>query len=176
MEEVEVKLLDIDPETCGKMLEKLGATPVFDGDIRTRFYDFADERIAKSRDLLRLRLVGSDAHLTYKEFVSDTAAKRRTEHEVAVGDFTAMHAILVRLGLSPSEDVLKHRTSYRLGPVRFEIDVHRGAHSFIPPLLEIEGPDLRTVREAATHLGFPPEACRPWSFFDVVVQYRRNNL
>lgn len=43
MEEIEVKIIEIDPAEIIRKLEKLGATKVFDGEMNSIYYDYHDE-------------------------------------------------------------------------------------------------------------------------------------
>jgi adenylate cyclase class 2 len=172
MKEVEVKIIGIDREQVEAKLRSLGATETFDGDEETLFFDFPGSPIARAKDLLRLRKIGDKTVLTFKKFVNSEAAKIREEYEVSVSGFEPMRLILESLGLSPTQRMEKHRTSYALkSGVTVDIDRYTGQFSHIPDLLEIEGQDITIIRSHAKLLGFQPEECKSWTTFDLIDHY-----
>jgi adenylate cyclase class 2 len=172
MKEVEVKIVDIDREKVESRLRSLGAARTFDGDQVTVFFDFPDNSIASSRNLLRLRKTGDKTQLTFKKFIESQSAKDRDEYQVIVSDFESMQLILQSLGLSPTKHMEKHRTSYTLkSGVEVDIDKYVGEYSHIPELLEIEGKDIETVHSHVKLLGFQPEECKSWTTFDLIDYY-----
>ncbi|MBI5100768.1 MAG: class IV adenylate cyclase [Nitrospirae bacterium] len=171
MREVEVKILNIDrTEIEGKLL-RLGAEKVFDDEIHAVYYDTADSAIQKSGGALRLRSEGGKAVLTLKLHIEDARAKVREEKEVCVSDFGEMRSILLCLGYSVRLEMKKHRTTYELEGVRFELDRYHGEHGFIPEFLEIEGKDISEVYHYAGLLGFTPPDCLPWDAVQLAVHY-----
>ena len=173
MKEIEVKILEIDQKKIERLLRNLKAEKIFDGPVSTIFYDFPNHSIQKRKDLLRLRKKGSTTVFTYKVATKKSKAKVMDEYEVVVDDFSTMQQILANLGLSPQLTVHKKRTSYLLGSTHVDIDCHCDAFSFIPPFLEIEASDIKTVYTMVKTLGFHPKQCRPWSFLDVWKYYEK---
>jgi adenylate cyclase class 2 len=172
MKEVEVKIIDINREKVEARLRSLGATPTFDGDQVTVFFDFPDDPIAMAKNLLRLRKTGDKTRLTFKKFIESESAKVRDEYEVVVSNFESMRLILESLGLSATKRMEKHRTSYTLkSGVEVDIDKYAGEYSYIPELLEIEGEDIEKIYLHAKLLGFQPEECRSWTTFDLIDHY-----
>ncbi|MEM9984178.1 MAG: CYTH domain-containing protein, partial [Bacteroidota bacterium] len=66
MEEIEVKILEIDRAQVEQRLKALGATLSFDGEMIALFFDFADRRIKSAGSVLRLRKEGDRSVLTHK--------------------------------------------------------------------------------------------------------------
>ncbi|RMF55698.1 hypothetical protein D6745_01290 [Candidatus Woesearchaeota archaeon] len=58
MNEVEVKILEIDAEKVRKKLEELGAKKVYEGKVDSIIHDFDDERLKSEGLMLRLRSFG----------------------------------------------------------------------------------------------------------------------
>ncbi len=84
-----------------------------------------------------------------------------------------MKIILENLGLSVKESMEKHRVSYMLDHVRFDIDRYFGSYAYIPEFMEIEAdPDL--IHKYAELLGFKKEDCLPWSTIELIQHYSRN--
>ncbi|MDA8079135.1 MAG: class IV adenylate cyclase [Nitrospiraceae bacterium] len=172
MLEAEVKILGINRKAVEQRLISLGASLVFDGPIHAVYYDSPDRSVRKQKGTLRLRKEGLRAVLTYKGHVEDRDAKVRQETEVTVSDFEGMRSILESLGFTPWLEMEKHRTSYDLSGVRFELDKYHGEHEYIPEFLEIEGPDVPSVRDCASLLGFRKEDCLPWDAVQLARHYK----
>jgi len=170
MEEIEVKILEVNGKEIKKMLTSLNAVKIYDGEISTQFLDYADGSISKFRDVLRLRNMENKTELTYKKVKATQTAKTAEEFSVEVSDLDAMLYILKNIGLSVTEQMQKHRVSYKLGSVRFDIDRYLGDYSFVPEFLEIEG-DLTAIHKYAGMLGFKPKDCLPWSTDELVNYY-----
>ena len=174
MKEVEVKILEIDRQRIEAKLRILEATKTLDDDVETLFFDFADNSIAKAKNLLRLRRIGNETELTFKKFVASDSAKIRVEYTVSVSDFEAANSILQSLGLVPILRMKKHRISYVMkNSVEVDIDEYTGQYSHIPALVEIEGPDIPTIHSQAKLLGFESEQCKSWTTFDLIDHYRK---
>lgn len=172
MEEIEVKIIEIDRRAVVDRLASLGAIKVFDGDIESRFFDLPDGSIRKTGDLLRLRRANDRAILTYKKYVESDVAKVRGEHEVTVSDFEEMRCILELIGLTSAEGMTKHRTSYLLEEgVHVDIDKYVGEYSHIPEFMEIEAKNVMMIHEYARRLGFSAKDCRPWTTSDLIDYY-----
>ena len=172
MQEIEVKILDIKRVELENKLKNLGAKKVFDGEIKAENFDFEDERITRSKDLLRLRKEGEKAVLTFKKFTGETKdVKSLKEIEVEVSDLNIMKEILEELKLIPMNNTRKLRTSYALEGVKFEFDKYLDENDFIPEFLEIEAHDIIILYKYVTLLGFKKEDCKSWNYFDVKKHY-----
>ena len=66
----------------------------------------------------------------------------------------------------------KHRTSYSLNGMHFEIEQYKGKYKKVPCFLEIEAPNIKLIHKYAQILGFTKEQCLPWSTWDVVRHYK----
>ena len=172
MDEIEVKILDINRKKVEERLVSLGAEKVFDGLIHGYFYDSPDSRVRRNKDTFRLRMVGDKSFITLKKFVSDEGAKIRREYEVEVSDFDSAKSIIEGLGFSAWMEMRKRRTSYVLGDVHFELDKHIDQYSFVPEFLEIESKDVGTLYKYVGLLGYGKEDCRPWTIVEVARHYR----
>jgi predicted adenylyl cyclase CyaB len=170
MQEIEVKILDINREMIENKLTSLGAIKVFDDDILTLFLDTQNSQIRKRKDVLRLRKVKNTVELTYKEVQANQSVKVAEEYTVQVSDLEAMLKIFQALGLSPTQKMQKHRTSYSVGDVRFDIDKYSGEFGFIPEFLEIEGP-VEDIKKYVKALGYQEKDCLPWSTDELISHY-----
>lgn len=174
MREIEVKILEIDREKIERTLIALKAEKVFDGDIQTLFFDFEDSKIIKAKDVLRLRKEADKIELTYKKVRFTQTAKTAEEYSVEVSSLEAMKKILENLGLSVRESMEKHRVSYKLENVRFDIDRYFGSYAYIPEFMEIEAENTSSIHKYAELLGFKKEDCLPWSTTELIQHYSGN--
>jgi adenylate cyclase class 2 len=147
--EIEVKVLDIDPDRIRSMLAALGAVPAKKGREVNRMFDFPDERLWSSGCYLRLREFASKHVLTFKRRLPGTHYKTSEEIETEVSNGAAAAAIVEALGLVTRRIDEKDRESYRLGEIMFEIDTW----PTVPPYLEIEAPTEALVEEGLRLLG-----------------------
>lgn len=173
MREIEVKILDIDRRAVEERLIELGARKVFDDEVYAMYYDTADRKIHGNNGMLRLRSEGGRTTFTFKGHVEETSAKVREEREVTVSDIEDMQAILSSLDFMVWLEMRKHRTTYVLESVHFELDKYLDKYEYIPEFLEIEGQDLPTIRKYAALLGFQEEDCRPWDALQVAAYYQK---
>src|SRR5208337_4315563 len=86
MQEIEVKILNVDGRQIKEKLIHLGAKKVFDGEIETFFFDFKNQAMVKARNVIRLRREGDTTVLTFKKFLSNEDVKAVEEFEVVVSD------------------------------------------------------------------------------------------
>lgn len=167
MKEIEVKILGVDKEEVIKKLKDLGVDEVFDGEIKTSYFDSDDGWLKREGKVLRLREKGEELKFTIKKGISKEEAKIMEEFEVGLDEFEPVKNILNGLGLKEIQKIIKHRISYVLDDMHFEIDSHPG----IPTFLEIEGPSIEKVKEYVEKLGFTMEDTKPWSVWDVLEYY-----
>ncbi|MEK6939549.1 MAG: CYTH domain-containing protein [Nanoarchaeota archaeon] len=170
MREIEVKILEVEVASLKRKLESWGAKKVFEGELTASYYDFSNGKLGKGGLVLRLRKKSGTeqtVELTLKEKISQTEAKIMKEYEVAVTNFEAMQKILYGLGLRETKVARKHRISYQLDDVHFDLDTFPG----IPTFLEIEAPTLEIVKEYVTKLGYSMAEAKPWSGGDLLRYY-----
>lgn len=153
--EVEGKILGIDPEVEIRKLLSLGFEKSFDGELVAKF--FKNDR----GDTLRLRREARGWMLNYKgkPTAEETEqVKSRPETEVLVSSADGAQAILEAVGFEKVRTVTKRRRTFLLREdgmtvSHVEIDEYPG----IPPLLEIESDSIEKVLSVAESLGFPAE-------------------
>jgi len=171
VQEIEAKILEVNSEKVKELLVRFGANKVYNGEIETFFYDFEDGSIIKSGNVMRLRREDKQIVLTYKKVTGTQGVKTAEEYSVAVSDLEMMQEILRFLGLVLIEDIRKHRTSYEIEEVHFDIDRYLSKYGYIPEFLEIEADSINRIHEYARLLGFKPEECLPWSTTQVIEHY-----
>lgn len=172
MQEIEVKILDIDRAKIESKLVQLGAVKSFDGEMHAIFYDFSDKAIKSAGNVLRLRKEGERVLLTFKEHVTQEGVKIMEEHESAVENMTEIQEILNSLGLHKTKETRKIRTQYDLGDTHVVIDNYLDRLEAIPVFLEIEAPTVTRLYEVVEQLGYTKESCKGWNTFDLVQYYQ----
>ena len=65
--------------------------------------------------------------------------------------------------MNSSRSYQKHRISYELNGVKFEIDTYPN----IPTFLEIEAPSEEIIQDYVQRLGFTMDDAKPFSFGDI---------
>lgn len=171
MQEIEVKILEINAEAITQRLLALGATKAFDGLMLAQFYDFEDRRILANGEVLRVRLEGAETVMTYKKPISKGEAKIMEEHESRVESPSHIQPILQAMGLQIVKETRKHRTEFILPDGHVVIDDYQGALAAIPVFLEIESPTQEQVYHIASALGYGPESCKSWDTRDLIQHY-----
>jgi predicted adenylyl cyclase CyaB len=168
MTEVEVKILEIDVAATEQKLRELGATKVFEGDIRASLFDFPDNRLDLVQSFVRIRTKGDTVELVVKKRIPSEISKSYEELEVVVSDYGVAQQILEHIGLVETvHGRKKHRISYTLENAHFEID----AFDDMPAFLEIEVTDSDHLAKWVELLGFRMEDAKPWSGRDVYEHY-----
>ncbi|MBI2573474.1 class IV adenylate cyclase [Candidatus Woesearchaeota archaeon] len=171
MQEIEVKILEIDVNAIQKKLKQLGARKVFEGPMLASRFDTPTDELEEEGKMLRLRQRGEITELTLKkkpQGEEDKNAKVREEIELTVSDYATMKMILASIGLVESGIQEKHRISYALGDdVHIEIDTFPN----LPTFLEIEAHSIKKIEEVVSLLGFTMEDTKPWSGKKVLEHY-----
>jgi len=171
MQEIEVKILEIDVPQIKDKLIALGAEKVFSGAVRALSFD-KDNFLQEKRSFLRLRTLGEGViELCFKGPKEDSEFKIREEVQITTNDFPQTLLLLEKLGFSKTDEKTKQRESYKLRDVRFEIDTFPN----IPALLEIEAPSKEQVKEYVEKLGFTMEQATNMSGNDVITHYEKMN-
>lgn len=147
--EREVKFYILDLREIQKRLLGVNAEiikpRVFERNLR---FDTPDGRLSDALQVLRLRQ-DTRARLTFKgPSQPDENISVRQEYEVTVSDFEEMHYILTALGFVVSIMYEKYRTTYGLRGTEVVLDEMPYGH-----FIEIEGPDVESIQEAADLLG-----------------------
>lgn len=171
MKEIEVKILEIEPEKMEAGFERVGAVKEFDYLFRAAFFDDAHGTIQHAGGLLRLRQEGPHAALTHKTLISTDDVKIMEEVETQVADPGSMIMILKQLGYRVVRETTKQRIQYSWKRSHFVIDIYKGDLEGIPPLLEIESPDEEELQNAVEALGYKMSDTRPWNTYDLIQHY-----
>jgi len=167
MEEIEVKIIEINPPAIIKILEQLGAQKVFDGEMNSIYFDCQGE-FKKSRKTLRLRQKKEISILTFKLKKKESQVRINEELETQVQNFEITRKILKNLGFREVSVDIRRRISYRLKRSLVEIDFYRG----IPPSLEVESPSKEELRQIVKLLGYSMAQTKRWSGKRLLEHYK----
>ena len=146
--EIEVKFLDIDIDNVRARLASAGAVCEQPMRLMRRALVETPEMAAIDA-FLRLRDEGDKVTLTYKQHLK-TGVEAAKEIETTVGDFDTAKALLEASGLTFHTYQESKRETWKLGGVEVVID----EWPWMPPYIEIEGPDEAAVKASAAALGF----------------------
>jgi len=166
MKEIEAKILEIDPEELREKLEKIGASKVFEEQVKSEFYDFEDGRIEENGQI-RLRTIRDNSFVTRKIDVDDERAKVKEEVEFDVENPGEVRKFLKSIGLEKIESGEKKRAKWHKNSVEYVIDWYPE----IPPLLEIEAPSHQKLEKAFEQLGYSFEETVNWGSTKVHKHY-----
>jgi len=166
--EVEAKILEINVEEVRKKIEELGAKLAYDDLQIVRILGFHDRPM---QGFVRLRKIRDKVELTYKGPKQKTGnVKTREEIETHVEDFEKALEIFEKIGLVVQRSYEKHRISYKLGDITFEIDRFPNIPE-VPPWLEIEAPSQKEVEEMVEKLGFKKEDMKSYGGLELLKHY-----
>ncbi len=153
MEEIEVKFLNIVLPEVQKKLAELGAVCKGSHHSKRKLLDFPGLPLNERNAWVRLRDEGEKITLAYKErqgvkeFLHDEGMK---EIEIIVSDFDVTNNFLAAIGMIEKRHEENMRERWVLNEVVFDID----SWPLLPTYIEIEGPTIEKVKEAANMLGF----------------------
>lgn len=150
MQEIEIKILGIDPGKISEKLIDLGAHKEFEGLIKVKYFD-KDGQIRDKGDLLRVReFEGSHTEVTYKTNKRiENGYKIFDEYELASPEFDEACKFFESLGYETSCYYEKRRMVFSLAEAEIVID----EYPKISPFMEIEAPDQKEIEDLIIKLG-----------------------
>lgn len=150
--EVEVKILDVDPETIAGKMKDLEATEVRSERLTVDWFRPADvENDDVSRWFLRVRESSAgNNEITWKsKTASHDGARVHEEINLSIDDPQKAREFFQALGFPGAGHQEKDRTTWTKDGWTFCLDTYPG----MPSWLEIEGRDGTHIREAVALLG-----------------------
>jgi len=150
--EIEIKILNIDPEKLRINVKKLGGERIFKPILLRELYleSPSTKRVYSS---FRLRSEGKRSFLTLKMKKEDRQFEIRDEYEVEVSDFGTTRRILELAGFKVFRQREKMRESYRVGAIRIEVDTYPEMN----PYAEIESANKKDIKKFIEKMGFALE-------------------
>lgn len=164
MKEIEVKVLNIDPEEIEKKLVKLNAEKIKNEHQVNLIFDTPGFNLHKDyKGYARIRVKRNldnnmeKTLLTVKKNISSDGARQNIEHEVEIDSSEEMKKILADLGYELKHRGEKHRISYRYEDILFEIDTW-DKDTYPEPYLELEVKDKKDIERATELLSLDRES------------------
>lgn len=177
LQETEVKFLNIDKKEILKKLKSLKAKKIFEGDIHTTYYDTKNKSLEKQNKTVRLRIKKSktkpEIELTFKKRLSSLEAKVMKEQNFIIKDIKTANAFLKSINLIQSGTIPdKHRISYRLKNLQFELDTYKNC----PTFLEIESDNINSLKQAVELLSLDFKDAKIFTANQLLKYFKKNNL
>ena len=166
--EFEVKILDIDVKTIRNRIAGIGAT--FVDNFKYKRYVYNPAGVVKNNGTwARLRTDGTKTTLAVKTITNNTIEGTK-EIEIDVDNFEKTNTILKKMLVIPKAYQENKRELWKLGDVEICID----EWPKIPPYLEIEGPDKKSVEKVVELLGFKMAQTTGENTEDVYLRHKIN--
>lgn len=171
MLEKEIKILEVDVQEIQKKLESFGAEKTFEGYIHDIYYDYPTKQIDEEGRIFRVRKKG-ETHLytikkKRKKLKKEFEMNVKDEHEMPITDIESFTRVLEKYGMTKTREKKKHRISYRLGEVEFDID----DYGLFPPLLEIEGHSVGEIKAWIPKLGLEEHISKQFGSRSLFLHY-----
>jgi len=165
--EIEATFLNIDHDELRMKLKAAGASLVQPAYVMKRsIYDYADLRLDQQKSWIRVRQEADKVTMGFKQRESETADGMR-EIEFDVSDYEKACEFLEAVGLKTKAVQESKREVWRLDDCEVTLD----EWPWIPPYIEVEGPNERAVRGASAELGLTYEAAIFDSIDGVYLKY-----
>ena len=150
MLEKEIKILEINKDELIKKLEDLWAIKTFDWVIHDVYYDFPEwkdgMKMEDNQRMFRVRKKWEEHIYTIKrkrKYINDKEwVSAKDEHETSITNIESFSKVLEKYGMKKTRQKIKHRISYKLDGMEFDIDKYEN----IPAILEIEGNNWDSIR------------------------------
>ena len=146
--ETEVRFLEIDKDTLVARLKELGAEDSGEQMLEEVIIYDKDLAWLMEKRFIRLRRSGNTTLITYKQHAANPEDGAH-ELEFEISDMDAAADLLGEIGFSFQRRQQKKRHTLRLGEVTFDIDTWPR----VPTYVEIEGPSMKILKEAAEMIG-----------------------
>ena len=173
MEEMEVKILDINLEKLRELMKKNNIPLIKKEDQINNIYDFEDRRLLKNKGYARIREVHNlitnteEYYMTVKRMLSQEVFKRMEESETTIENGDEGKKIFKALGLVPVEIIKKYRESYKYKNTLIEIDIN-SPEIYPHPYLEIETSSKEEFYEVLDLLGYTEKDTTSKTIYEIL--------
>lgn len=173
MNEIEVKIINIDIDDIKNKLKGIHAKKIKMENQINNIFDFPDGRLLSQKGYARIRTVEdlmnnkNMYYMTTKKMLSQEKYKVMDEKEVIIDDDKTGIDIFLALGLELKGSVKKYRESYKYKNTLVEIDIND--KNFCPfPYIEIESPNGEQLEEVVTLLGYKIEDTTSKTIYEIL--------
>ncbi|MBT3298416.1 CYTH domain-containing protein [archaeon] len=150
MEEIEVKILNIEPKKVIYKIKKLGAKKISQGLVHSKGYDFPRKVLRKKSQYVRVRKINDKIEVVFKGLKKGKYFDINEEIEYLSSNFEKACLIFERLGMKKFADMEKYRVTYKLNNSKIEFD----KYPTVPWFIEVESPTEKEVKEIVKLLNF----------------------
>lgn len=148
--EIEAKFLDINPSELRERLRNMRAIQEYPERLMKRkTFDDQDRTLRKVGGWIRLRDEGDRITLSYKQ-LNDRTLHGTKEVTVTVDNFNTASLFLESVGFKQKSFQETKREKWMLGQAEITINTW----PWIPPFVEIEALDEKTIKALSAKLGF----------------------
>ncbi|MEO6761786.1 MAG: CYTH domain-containing protein [Candidatus Saccharimonadales bacterium] len=145
-QEIEVKFLDVEFSDIRRQLTELGGVCKQPSQLMKRaVMDYPDKRLRDRKDVwswIRIRDEGNRILITYKQ-VAKNDSRRTDEIEYEASSYDSAVKTFEAIGLKKWSEQETRREAWECNGCEVMLD----EWPWIPPLIEIEGPDISDVRD-----------------------------
>lgn len=173
MNEIEIRIIDIDVDDIRSKLEKMSAKKVKQGNQINNIYDFSDKTLLNENGYARIRIVEDELnnekrfYMTTKKLLSQDKYKIMEEHEIKISNAVEGENIFKSLGLHLMQTIKRYRESYKYNNTLIEIDINE--KSFCPfPYIEIESTDEEELEKVVHLLGYTMSDTTSKTIFEIL--------
>lgn len=173
MQEIEVKILNINIKKLKEDLNEINAEKVKSENQINKIFDFSDMRLINNHGYARIRIVEDLLrnqqiyYMTTKKLLSNNKFKIMSENETEIKSAEAGEEIFKSLGLELVQTIKKYRESYKYEDTLIEIDIND--KSFCPfPYIEIEAPTEHELEKTVELLGYTMKDTTSLSIYDIL--------
>jgi adenylate cyclase class 2 len=177
LKELEVKIMNIDPDSVRIKLKSIGAGLVKKENQINRIFDFPDKRLLNEKGYARIRQVEDllngtqHCYMTVKKIISQDKFKVMEENETKISNSAEGENILRALGLIQFSSISKYRESYRYKKSLVEIDIND--KEFFPvPYMEIESENEAELEEIVGLLGYKMKDATSKTIFELLEEFK----
>jgi len=167
MDEIEVKIIEINKVEIINKLLNLGAKKFAKEKQKSYFFDFSDCRLKKEKRSLRLRSFGDRKFVTSKKAISSDGIKIEDELEIDVSNIEETEKIFLAIGLERKDAVECTRTKFKSDDALFEIDEYPN----VPCFMEIEAQSEEIINKWIKKLDIDKNKVKAWGGRELFAHY-----
>lgn len=159
MNEIEVKVFNVDIESIKTKVISLGGSLVKKENQENYYYDFPPH-MADEKGYIRIRKITNllddtkKSMLCIKKIISQDIVRKTIENEFEISDFNSADGFLKTMGINFIGCQNKYRESYKILDTLVEIDIW-DKNVFPYPYIEIEGKDEKSIKDILSLLEIP---------------------